>query len=276
MIRATLVTALLLASAGLWGCVSSDVAPGIAESQAYVEEGREATRRRNHPEAIRLYSQAVKSNPDNAEAYYERGKSCIQVRLDPKTEGDSRTYENQAVEDFGAALRKNPAFADAYFNRAMLLSSRAQFKLAVDDLLNAVRFKPQDPEAHLCLGELYENKFEDRIILAMDHYEKYVDLGGTEPGVREKVRLWKDLKKQVGGTGTTPPPSAKAPTAEEEKKAAELHQKGMDLLKNPDKTEAVKTLEDLLTQYGHTKYVQERLRALQAAVAAFKKKDAPK
>src|SRR6185295_11758345 len=156
-----------------------------------VEDGREAARKRDHPEAIRIYTRAVKANPDNAEAYYERGKSCIQVRLDPKTEGDSRTYENQAVEDFGAALRKNPAYADAYFNRAMLLSSRAQYKQAVDDLLNAVRFKPQDPEAHLSLGEIYENKFEDRMVLAMDHYEKYVDLGGTSGTVREKVRLWK-------------------------------------------------------------------------------------
>lgn len=275
MIRATLATALLLASAGLWGCVSSDTPPGIADSQTYLEEGREAARRRNHFEAIRLFTQAVKANPENAEAYYERAKSCVQVRLDPKTEGDSRSYENQAVDDFTAAIQKNPAYADAYYNRAMLLSSRAQYKPAVDDLLNAVRFKPQDPDAHLCLGEIYENKFEDRMVLAMDHYEKYVDLGGTNPAVREKVRLWKDLKKQIGGAGTTPPPN-KAPTPEEEKKAAELHQKGMELLKNVDKSEAVKTLEELLTQYGHTKYVQERVRALQAAVAAFKKKDAPK
>jgi hypothetical protein len=35
-------------------------------------------------------------------------------------------------------------------------------------------------------------------------------------------------------------------------------------------------MEDLLSSYGHTKYVQEKARALQAAVAAFKKKDTPK
>ena len=63
---------------------------------------------------------------------------------------------------------------------------------------------------------------------------------------------------------------------EEEKKAAELHLKALELLKEPDKSEAVKVMEELLKTYGHTKYVQEKARALQAAVAAFKKKDAPK
>src|SRR5262249_39396094 len=167
-----------------------------------------------------------------------------------------------------------PAFADAYFNRAMVLSSRASYKLAVDDLLNAVRFKPQDPEAHRWLGEIYEKKFEDRIILAMDHYEKYIDLGGADNTIRDKVRIWKDFKRQI--PAPSPEPSGKVPTAEDERKAQEMHLKGLELLRNPDKTEAVKTFEELLATYGHTKYVQGRLQALQAAVAAFKKKDAPK
>jgi len=274
MIRSLLLPGMLAAAVGLSGCVTHDNGLSIAESQRLLEDGREATRRGHVDEAGRLFTQAVKANPENAEAWYERGRCDILLRLDPKTSGDSKAYEQRAMDDFSTAIRKNPAFADAYFNRAMILSSRAQYKPAVDDLLNATRFKPGDPEAHLCLGELYESKFEDRIVLAMDHYEKYVDLGGLDPTVREKVRIWKDLKKQVGGAA--PLPSSKVPTPEDEKKAAELHLKALELLKQPDKTEAVKVMEDLLTTYGHTKYVQEKARALQAAVAAFKKKDAPK
>jgi len=277
IIRKVLLSALLASLAGLGACVSQDpAAAGAAESQQLLDEGRDAARKNNPAEASRLFTRAVKANPDNAEAWYERGRCGIQMRLDPKTEGDVRSWEQRAFEDFSTAIRKNPAYADAYFNRAMILSSRAQFKPAVDDLLNAARFKPADPEAHLCLGELYEGKFEDRIVLAMDHYEKYVDLGGLDPLVREKVRLWKELKKSVGGSAPPTAPSSKTPTAEEEKKAAELHQKALDLLQKPDKTEAVKVLEDLLASYGHTKYVQEKARGLQAAIAAFKKKDAPK
>jgi tetratricopeptide (TPR) repeat protein len=256
------------------GCATQDGSAEIAEAQRALEEARECVRKGRLQEAIPFFTQALKANPDLAEGWFERGQCEIQIRLDPKTEGDLRSYEQRSLDDFTMAIRKNPAFADAYFNRAMILSSRAQFKLAVDDLLNAVRFKPQDPEAHRWLGELYEKKFEDRIVLAMEHYEKYVDLGGTDPTIREKVRVWKDFKRTI--PAPSPESSNRPSTPEEERKAQELHSKGLELLKNPDKHEAVKTFEELLSTYGHTKYVQGKLQALQAVVAAFKKKDAPK
>jgi tetratricopeptide (TPR) repeat protein len=274
MTRSLLLPVLAAAACGLSACVTQNGSSEAAAAQRLVEDGREAVREGRVNDAARIFTQAVKANPENAEAYYERARCAVQIRLDLRTPGDSKVYEQRAMDDFSMAIRKNPAYADAYFNRAMLLSSRAQYKPAVDDLLNAARFKPADAEAHLCLGEIYESKFEDRIVLAMEHYEKYVDLGGLDPTVREKVRIWKDLKKQVGGPA--PAPSSKVPTPDEEKKAAELHLQALELLKQPDKTDAVKAMEDLLTTYGHTKYVQEKARALQAAVAAFKKKDAPK
>jgi tetratricopeptide (TPR) repeat protein len=271
-----LAVASALLGAALWGCASSPEA-GIAQSQQLLDDGREAARSNRHTEAIELFTNAVKVNPDLAEGWYERGKSHIHLRLDPKVEGDSRGFEQKALEDFSMAVRKNPAFADAYFNRAMILSSRAQYKAAIDDLMNASRFNPRDAEAHLWMGEIYEKKFEDRIVLAMDHYEKYVDLGGADGVAREKVRVWKEFRKQQSAAPVpVPPPSSKVPTSEEEAKAAELHQKALELLKQPDKTEAVKAIEELLATYGHTKYVQEKAKALQAAVSIFKKKDAPK
>jgi hypothetical protein len=267
---------LFAAVLGLWGCVSADPAQGISESQQLLEDGRDAARRNNPSEAIVLFTRAVRTNPDLAEGWYERGRCEIKLRLDPKQEGESRAFEERALDDFSMALLKNPAYADAYFNRAMILSSRAQYKPALDDLMNAVRFNPRDADSHLWMAELYEKKFEDRIIQAMEHYEKYVDLGGTDPVAREKVRVWKDFKKQTAAPAPLPPPSNKIPTAEEESKAAELHQRALDLLKQPDKTEAVMAMEELLTSYGHTKYVKEKAKALQAAISIFKKKDAPK
>jgi len=275
MIRAFIGGALL--SVVLWGagCATHDgPPPGIVEAQRAFDQGREASRKNRIPEAIDLFTQAVTSNPDLAEAWFERGKCEIRIRLDPKAEEDTRVFEEKALDDFTVAIRKNPAYADAYFNRAMILASRAQYKAAIDDLLNAVRFNPQDPEAHRWLGELYERKFEDRIILAMEHYEKYIDLGGSDPVVREKVRIWKDFKKQL--PPGTPQPTSRIPTPEDEKKAQALHAKALELLKNPDKGEAVKAFEELLSSFGHTKYVQSKLQALQAVIAAFRKKDAPK
>lgn len=265
---------LLLAAAG---CATQDgPPPGVAEGLERLDEGKALVRQNRVPEAIDCFSLAVKANPDLAEAWYERGKCHVLQRLDPKADLDLRQTEQKALDDFTMATRKNPAYADAFFNRAMILCSRAQYKLAADDLLNAIRFKPQDPEPHRWLGEIYELKFEDRIVSAMEHYEKYADLGGSNLAVREKVRVWKDFKKQASTTSPEPSTAPRHPTAEDERKAQELHQKGLELLRNPDKREAVAVFEQVLKDYGHTKYVQARLQALQAAVAAFKKKDAPK
>ena len=273
--RAFGFASLVLAGA-LWGCAASGEA-GVTESLQLLDDGRDAAKKNHHVEAVALFTNAVRANPDLAEAWFERGRSHIQLRRDPKAEGESRLFEQKAFDDFSNAIRKNPAFADAYFNRAMILSSRAQYKAAIDDLMNASRFNPRDAEAHLWMGEIYEKKFEDRIVLAMDHYEKYVDLGGADATAREKVRVWKDFRKQQSlNPAPVPPPSNKIPTAEDESKAAELHQKALELLKQPDKSAAVKAMEDLLVTYGHTKYVQEKAKALQAAISIFKKKDAPK
>jgi tetratricopeptide (TPR) repeat protein len=271
MTRAFIGAALLSALAA---CASANAGPDVAGGQEALEAGREAERKNHIPEAIELFTKAVKANPDLAEAWFERGKCEIRLRLDPQAAGDVRGHEEKAMDDFSMAIRKNPAYADAYFNRAMILSSRAQYRLAVDDLLNAIRFNAQDPEAHRWLGELYEKKFEDRLLLAMEHYEKYIDLGGNDAGIREKVRIWKDFRKHL--PGLSPEGALKVPTPEDEKKAQELHVKGLELLKNPDKSEAVKIFEDLLANYGHTKYVQSKVQALAAAIAAFKKKEAPK
>src|SRR5688572_21898104 len=101
--RSTMIRALLLsvAVAAAWGCVSQDRgAADVAESRQLVEDGREAARRRSFTEAGRLFTQAVQVNPDNAEAWYERARCSVQVRLDRDSEGDSRAHEQRALDDY--------------------------------------------------------------------------------------------------------------------------------------------------------------------------------
>ena len=276
MIRILGISGLLLAAAAFVGCATEDRTAGnLAEAQALLEESREAARKKDFVRALSLCTKAVKVHPDYAEAWYERGRMHTQLRLDPTVEGDVRKHEAQALEDFSMALKKNPMYGDAFFNRAMLLCSRAQYKPAAEDLLNAVRCKPRDPDAHLYLGRLYETKFEERAPLAMDHYEKYADLGGTDPEAREKARLWKDLKKQSSAPQVPPPAPTKPATAEDEKKAAELHGKALEIM-DKNRPEAAKIVEELLGAYGNTKYVQEKSQGLKVLLGTLKKKDPPK
>jgi tetratricopeptide (TPR) repeat protein len=250
------------------GCSGAPRQPDAEKARVYLEQGRSAAEKGNHAAAVEIYTKAIHENPEYPEAYCGRGYSNVKLRLDPNAASSAREYEDRALADYGLALRYNPALADAYFNRAMLLASRGQYKPAAEDLLNAIKYKDRDPEPHFHLARIYEEKFEERLSAAMDHYEKYADLGGTDPEVREKVRLWKQLKAQAGA------PSTKAPTPEEEKKAGELHEEFKRLFAANKKDEALKAVEELVTKYGHTQFVQRRARELNVLLDALKK--APK
>lgn len=233
--------------------------------RAYVDEGRQAAERGEHEKAVALYSRAIDSDPDVAEAWYARGYSHVRLRQDANAPGEGRAYEERAIADFTRAIQLNPSHGDAYYNLAMVFLSRAMYRQAAEQLLNAIRFLPQDPEPHLDLARIYEQKFEDMQPQAYEHYEKYADLGGRDRDAREKAREQKERRKLAA------PPSSKAPTEEDEKKAQELHVRAMALLKDEKKDEAVKAVDEMLSVYGKTRYVQERLAVLKALQAAFKK-----
>lgn len=264
MARSHALTALLLLAAA--GCATSGSSTDPEAARGYLEEGRAVAKKGDHSGAVSLYGKAIAANPEFPEAYYERGRSRVRLRRDPETQGDMRAMEEEAYRDYSLALKYNPAYADAYFNRAMLLSSRAQYRQAAEDLLNASRFNARDPEAHYYIGWLYETYFQDKLAQAYQHYEKYVELGGPDPEVRGKVALWKQMSP-AGAAEKAP----KVPTPEEEQKARELHQELMKLLKESKKDEAGKTFEKLMADYGHTRYVQDQIRALEALRGYFKK-----
>lgn len=263
----------VLVSASLWlgglGCASGPAAPDLEQAKALLAEGREAAHKGRHEEAISLYSRAIEEYPDLAEAWHARGNARVHMRLSPEATGDIRQHEERALEDYTMAVSKDPTLADAYFNRAMVLASRALYKPAIEDLLLSARYKPRDPEPHYYLGKLYEEKFEDRGLSAMEHYEKYAELGGTDAAVREKVKLWKEFKKQMAPAPATGPDAEKA--------AEELDRSFRQDLAAGKWPEAQKKLEDLLSKYGQTQFVQRQAAQLNAVLKALQaKKEPPK
>lgn len=55
-----------------------------------------------------IADEAVQHNPENAEAYYNRGKAAIAAMLE----------DEAAIADFDTAIRLKPDYAEAYFERA--------------------------------------------------------------------------------------------------------------------------------------------------------------
>jgi hypothetical protein len=250
---------------GLAACASSSKDVGARRANELLEEGREAAKKGDQFRAVELYTRAILVYPELTEAYFERGNSEIALRLNRDADIDGRTYEDRALSDYSMAITRSPGFADAAFNRAMVYVCRAMYRQAAEDLLRVIDLKKTDPEPHLILAQLYDSRFDDRKAAANDHYEKYVDLGGMDEQIRERVKLWKELKKQLAQAQATKPA-----TADDEKKAADLHEKFKALFIS-DRTAALQAIEELLTRYSNTQYVQQRARELNALLVSLKK-----
>ena len=95
--------------------------------------------------AIADYDTAIKRNPDNVNAYNNRGN----LRKD---QGDLAG----AMADYDKALELNPDYADAYFNKALLLEEMGKIPEAIACCKTFIRLKPDDPRGPKLLARLEE------------------------------------------------------------------------------------------------------------------------
>ena len=248
------------------------------EAASYREQADAEAQAGNFAGAFDLYSEAIKLNPTSSETYYRRGNMCVKRLQDHGASGTQRDWLRQALFDYSEAIRLNGALTNALFNRAMVYMKTKQYQAAAKDLnefLNLEKGNTNNPavrEAELYLGEVLLTKFEDQQVLGMKHYENYVSLGGDRPDIVKKVREWREVRESIARENAPPPP--KGPTADEEGAAGQLHSRILALVPKGEeqKPEIAKLLEELMTKYGHTKYVRDNEKGLKALQNAFRPK----
>ena len=86
--------------------------------------------------ALADYTEAIRLDPDFAQAYYERGIVHFE-----------RGNTDEALADYTEAIRLNPGFANAYFNRTYVRAARHDFRGAVLDALKFLKIAPKDHDA---------------------------------------------------------------------------------------------------------------------------------
>jgi tetratricopeptide (TPR) repeat protein len=108
--------------------------------------------------------------------------------------------DDKAVEDnLTDALIIDPQHPAALNQLGMLLRRQGKFEEAESAYMNAVTADPEYALAHYNLGVLNE-LYLQRLDLALQHFEIYVELGGDD----EQVTKWiADLKRRIGSTQRT-------------------------------------------------------------------------
>lgn len=259
----------------LAACASRPVEEVRAEEATVLREGADAAlKAEDFSRAIDLYTQSLELNPSAADTWYRRGNALVRRPVDRDAPNRRRDWIRQAEQDYSAAIRLNPVFTKALYNRAMVYMKMKRFIEAAKDLLEVTRLDPNDPLPELFLGEIYITKLEDQQVLGMEHYDRYVKLGGDRADVVKLVRDWREVKRSMTPAADGPP----GPTKEEEAAAHQLHLKVLQLVpKGEDaRPEVAKLLEELIGKYGHTKYVRDNQQGLKALLNAFRPKEPEK
>lgn len=83
------------------------------------------------------YNDIIKNDPDNTEAYINRGTTRI-------------IYEDNkgAVEDFTAAIRLDPENTEAYINRGKTKGELNNYPATIEDFTQAINFEPDNTRAY--------------------------------------------------------------------------------------------------------------------------------
>jgi len=261
----------------LAACSSRPIEEVNAEQSTFLrEEGDAALKEGDHGRAIDIYTRALELNPGAADTWYRRGNAYAKRPAGSDEPNRRREWLRQAEADYSAAIQLNPAHRDALFNRAMIRLKMKRYIDAAKDLVECTRVDPRDAEPEFVLGHIYLHRLEDQQIMAMEHYDKYVALGGDDPEAVKLVREWRELKKSMAAPNGGPAP--KGPTAEDEEAAKQLHARVLTLIPKGEeqRPEVARLLLELTTKYAQTKYVKDNEKGLKALLNAFRPREPEK
>jgi len=91
--------------------------------------------------AIEAYNEAIKINPQYADAFRNRGVAKYEL-------GDKQA----AIQDYDQAIKINPQDADAYISRGLAKSELGDKQAAINDYDQAIKINPQDAAAYINRG----------------------------------------------------------------------------------------------------------------------------
>lgn len=129
------------------------------ETSALMEKGVEYCRAGLYDEAIKQFDKVIEMEPENAEAYNNRGIAYFARVSQERTHGKDfkKMVEdvNSADADFTSAIKLNPDLTSAYYNRGLM--NIAQFEKAIIDFSRVIALKPDHAKAYYYRAVEYYN-----------------------------------------------------------------------------------------------------------------------
>ena len=136
-------------------------------ARSHLLKGYRLHRQKNFKEALDELNKALQKDPRNAEAYYWRGRTLVNLGK-----------PDQGMDDFKEAVKYKPDYSEAYDNLGWLASKRGQVEEGIAYLTKSIQLKPENAWAYYNRSRLYFSKGD--VADAMRDAEKACNLGDQD------------------------------------------------------------------------------------------------
>lgn len=206
--------------------VSNNLPGGQARARELLEKGKELFRNDEDTEAVRTFEEAVKLDPDLAEAHFRLGLGYESLG---KREESEAQYK-KAVEAYKKYLEKHPDDAEAHYDFGQTYAGLGRYSDAIREYREATKLKDNDPDIYYDLGVAYTKlaqydaaaaAFSKSLEIDPEYYRAQDGLDEAREGSRRiragrkhqeellKKQKEEELKK-ASETGAQPPKPAPA------------------------------------------------------------------
>lgn len=109
--------------------------------EQWMEEGKRFTDLKQYSEALIAYEEALRLDPNDANAYYSKGASL----------GELERYEEELAA-YDQTIYLDPKYVNAYINKSAALNELKRYKEALVICEQAIRLDPYDPATYINKG----------------------------------------------------------------------------------------------------------------------------
>jgi len=188
--------------------VSTDLAGDRARARGLLDKGKELYRNDQDSEAVLALIEAVRLDPDLAEAHFRLGLGYDSLNKRDEAEAEYK----KAVQAYKKYLDENPKDAEAHYVLGQTYARLSQYSDAIREYREATKVKEDDPDIYYDLGVAHTklaqydaaaNAFSKSLELDPDYYRAQDGLDEANEGIK-RVKAGRKhnedlLKKQKEG-----------------------------------------------------------------------------
>ena len=207
-------------SAGTAG-VSNNLAEDRTRARDQLEKGKEFYRNDQDAEAVLAFQEAVRLDPELAEAHFRLGLGYESLGKREEAESEYK----KAVAAYKKYLADNRQDPEAHYNLGQTYAGLGQYSEAIREYREATKLKEDDPDIHYDLGIAYTKlaqydaaaaAFSKSLEIDPDYYRAQDGLDEANEGIKRiragrkhqadllKKQKAEELKKAGGVASPTP------------------------------------------------------------------------